>query len=327
VARSEPGQRWRLLRWGVLALVVVHGLGVVALIGSVDRRTDHSEASLPVALWQTAIPTREKFSDRRQAELPERLRQVMDSAQSGGAELLIAPEGTLPLKFPFEEDRGIPLISGGFRFVGGQQRSSLLLLASSRQGTSSSIDKHRLVPLGEWMPSWPALAGLSAVGGLQPGEPSRFWRWGGPPAAVAICYEISNGSALAAAVADGAQWILAAANLDPYPLLLQRQFLALAQLRSLETARPLLSVANTGPTALIADRGVVEAQLPAMRPGLLPVQLDPQQGRTLYVLWRDWPLWVLLLVAVVSLWIRPRPGSGLRPARIRLRKTPPPVQG
>ena len=327
VARSEPGQRWRLLRWGVLALVVVHGLGVVALIGSVDRRTDHSEASLPVALWQTAIPTREKFSDRRQAELPERLRQVMDSAQSGGAELLIAPEGTLPLKFPFAEDRGIPLISGGFRFVGGQQRSSLLLLASSRQGTSSSIDKHRLVPLGEWMPSWPALAGLSAVGGLQPGEPSRFWRWGGPPAAVAICYEISNGSALAAAVADGAQWILAAANLDPYPLLLQRQFLALAQLRSLETARPLLSVANTGPTALIADRGVVEAQLPAMRPGLLPVQLDPQQGRTLYVLWRDWPLWVLLLVAVVSLWIRPRPGSGLRPARIRLRKTPPPVQG
>ena len=28
LARSEPGQRWRLLRWGVLALVVVHGLGV-----------------------------------------------------------------------------------------------------------------------------------------------------------------------------------------------------------------------------------------------------------------------------------------------------------
>ena len=176
------------------------------------------------------------------------------------------------------------------------------------------------------MPSWPALAGLSAVGGLQPGEPSRFWSWGGPPAAVAICYEISNGNALAAAVAEGAQWILAAANLDPYPLLLQRQFVALAQLRSLETARPLLSVANTGPTALIANRGVVEVQLPAMRPGLLQVRLEPQQGRTLYLLWRDWPLWLLLVVVGVSLWIRPRPGSGLRPARTRLRKTPPPDQ-
>ena len=191
---------------------------------------------------------------------------------------------------------------------------------------SNSIDKHRLVPLGEWAPSLPGLAGLSAVGGLQSGEPSRLWRWGGPPVAVAICYEIRNGTAIAEAVAGGAQWILAAANLDPYPLLLQRQFLALAQLRSLETARPLVSVANTGPTALIADRGLVKSQLPAMVPGLLPVGLEPLQGMTLYAVWREWPLWLMLLIAAGFL-LKARSGSAPLPARTRLRKTPPPGQG
>ena len=323
--RLEAEQRWRLLRWGVLALVVAHGLGAVAL-KAVVQGSENDEAALPMALWQTAIPTREKFSVRRQTELPRRLREAMDSAERGGAQLLIAPEGTLPVKFADEHAGGIPLISGGFRFVAGQQRSSLLLMASQTPGTSTSIDKHRLVPLGEWAPSWPGLPGLSAVGGLQSGEPSRLWRWGGPPAAVAICYEISNGTALAEAVADGAQWILAAANLDPYPLLLQRQFLALAQLRSLETARPLVSVANTGPTVLMANRGLVQAELPAMLPGLLPVRLKPMQGMTPYAVWREWPLWLMLLVAVGVL-PRTSSGSGPLPARTRLRRTPPPGRG
>tara|TARA_B100001063_G_C16771548_1_gene561943 strand:- start:2782 stop:4311 length:1530 start_codon:yes stop_codon:yes gene_type:complete len=323
--RAEAEQRWRLFRWGVLALLVIHGLGVVALTGFAQGMKD-DQAALSMALWQTAIPTREKFSVRRQTELPRRLHQAMESAQRGGAQLLIAPEGTLPVKLGIEPDGGIPLISGGFRFVAGQQRSSLLLMTPEASGMSNSIDKHRLVPLGEWAPSLPGLAGLSAVGGLQSGEPSRLWRWGGPPVAVAICYEISNGTAIAEAVAGGAQWILAAANLDPYPLLLQRQFLALAQLRSLETARPLVSVANTGPTALIADRGLVKSQLPAMVPGLLPVGLEPLQGMTLYAVWREWPLWLMLLIAAGFL-LKARSGSAPLPARTRLRKTPPPGQG
>ena len=324
VVRVDGVQRWSLLRRGVLALLVAHGLGALALMG-VAQGTGEPEAALPMALWQPAIPTREKFSDRRQTELPLRLQKALESAQQAGAQLLIAPEGTLPLKFERQREGDIALISGGFRFVAGQQRSSLMLLSSEKQAPSNSIDKHRLVPVGEWMPTWPGLAGLSAVGGLQSGEPSRLWQWGGPPAAVAICYEISNGTALARAVADGAEWILAAANLDPYPLLLQQQFLALAQLRSLENARSLVSVANTGPTALLDDRGVVEAKLPSMLPGLLQVRPEPAHGLTLYALWREWPLWLMLMVAV-GLLLRARSGSGLPPARTRLRKTPPPGQ-
>ena len=91
------------------------------------------------------------------------------------------------------------------------------------------------------------------MGGLTPGPAPDD---GGldPPAAVAICYEIADGLALARAAAM-ATWLLAIANLDPYPLQLQKQFLALAQLRAIETGRDLLSVGNTGPTALISATG------------------------------------------------------------------------
>ena len=132
---------------------------------------------------------------------------------------------------------------------------------------------------------------------------------------MAICYEISNGTALARAVADGGQWILAAANLDPYPQLLQRQFLALAGLRSLETARPVASVANTGPTAMITAHGQVTDSLASMRPGLLQAVLHPTDGVTLYVRWREWPLWWALLAAVLALF-KTSSGLGLPPAPV-----------
>lgn len=322
-SRSHAGLSWRWWSLVALALTVVHAIGALAFYAGAAGQPSGDVISL--ALWQPAIPTREKFSDRRQAELPGRLRAVEARAQRDGAELLLAPEGMLPLDRRRFEGNALPVMSGGFRWVAGQQRSALLLLDPQTSGPPKAIDKHRLVPLGEWVPAWPGLSGLSAVGGLEAGPASRLWPWGGPPAAVAICYEISNGTALARAVADGGQWILAAANLDPYPQLLQRQFLALAGLRSLETARPVASVANTGPTAMITAHGQVTDSLASMRPGLLQAVLQPTDGVTLYVRWREWPLWWALLAAVLALF-KTSSGLGLPPALLRRRKTPPPDQ-
>lgn len=316
-------KRCRLLGIGVLGLALLHALGVAALVG-IDR-PDVSSQPLNLALWQPAIPTREKFSAERQSQFPRLLRAALTSAEADGADLLIAPEGTLSLDRENLLVEPVPLISGGFRWVAGRQRSALLLLQGDDATPAAVIDKHRLVPLGEWTPALPGLAGLSAVGGLEPGEASRLWRWGGPPVQVAICYEISNGTALAQAAARGGQWILTAANLDPYPLLLQHQFLALAQLRSVETARPLVSAANTGPTAAINAQGEVTSRLTAMRPGVLTVQVQPSSVVTPYARLREWPLVGLLLIAAATL-LRLRSGSVLPPEPRHRRKTPPPGQ-
>ena len=170
-------------------------------------------------------------------------------------------------------------------------------------------------------------AGLSAVGGIEPGDASRLWPGAGPKPAVAICYELSDGAALAQAVAGGAEWLLTIANLDPYPELLQRQFLALAQLRSVETARPLLSAANTGPTGMVSAEGTVLQHLPLMQPGLMISALEPQQQLTPYVRWGERPLALLMVLLVISRLRLRGAGSGRPPAPALRRRTPPPGQG
>ena len=106
---------------------------------------------------------------------------------------------------------------------------------------------------------------------------------------------------MATASAEGAQWLLAVANLDPYPRLLQRQFTALGQLRALENDRDLLSVANTGPTVLIRADGQVLPLLPPLQEGVAAAELQPRTSPTFYACWRDVLLLPLLLVGLVRL--------------------------
>ncbi len=176
-----------------------------------------------------------------------------------------------------------------------------LFLKKNSTSFSSVIDKHRLVPLGEWLPSLPGInfRGLSSLGGLESGEASRLLDWqGGPPVAVAICYELTDGNALANATKDGAQWILSIANLDPYPISLQKQFLSLAQLRSIETARDLVSVANTGPSALISRYGQVRSIVSPFTEGVGVLDLNFSNEITGYVRWGELPLLFSLITSL-----------------------------
>ena len=224
---------------------------------------------------------------------------ALETAVSGVSSLVL-PEGSLALGQPLPEPAGVEVLSGGFRQQGLGQRSSLLRFDRGDLLASGWVDKHRLVPLGEWVPladlwRW---SGLSAVGGLEPGSASRLLARPGGSVAVAICYELSDGAALAAASREGAGWLLASANLDPYPLLLQQQFKALAQLRAIESGRWLVSAANTGPSVLVDARGRLRDQLPPglRRSGLM--ELHRLSALTPYARWGEWPLLVLLLLAV-----------------------------
>jgi apolipoprotein N-acyltransferase len=120
------------------------------------------------------------------------------------------------------------------------------------------------------------------VGRLHPGDESRLFSVFDSPAAGAICYEIADGRSLALAAAEGADWLLSIANLDPYPSQLQQQFLALAQLRAIESGRDLLSVANTGPTALISADGHVNRLLPPMEAGVATVTIQRRETMSFY---------------------------------------------
>jgi len=311
VAAVQLGMGWCLWRWwlgpsrrqwaSVFALVVLisHGVGAGALatIPLASQRTER------VLVLQPAIPTREKFQLPEQALLRRRLEAALSEAKIRDGAVVLLPEGALGADPSLAVPAPVPLMAGGFRWQergdGLEQRSSLLRFEPGEMMPGGWIDKHRLVPLGEWVPlaglvRW---TGLSAVGGLEPGSPSRLLLRPQGAIGVAICYELSDGSSLALAVRDGARWLLLSANLDPYPPMLQRQFVALAQLRAIETGRSVVSAANTGPSVLVDARGKLEQQLPVGRPATGMFAVPQLEALTPYDRFGEGPLLVALALA------------------------------
>ncbi len=282
---------------GLVTIFLAHCLGWFLLF---KQKTFDKK---PIALWQSAIPTREKFSAQQISLTPKLLIEALKKGSEMGALLMVAPEGTININQPLISPAPIPLLAGGFRLIEGRQRSSILFFDKNQTSFSTALDKHRLVPLGEWVPNLGfTFNGLSALGGLEAGDRSRFFSWGGPPLAGAICYELSDGHSLAEAINQGAEWILAIANLDPYPLSLQKQFISLAQLRSIETGRDLVIAANTGPTALIANNGVIANVFPPFRDGISIVEVQFSQERTGYLDYGELPLLGFLIIAFIQLY-------------------------
>jgi apolipoprotein N-acyltransferase len=323
---QRPG--WRGWTGAALLLLALHGLGAAQL--QAGGMAAAAAAGAPAAehpservlLVQPAVPTREKQQWPARRRLERQLLAALAQAEAAGADLVLLPEGALGLEPLLAEPAPVELISGGFRWQAmsgagsgvnnDEQRSALLRFAPGERRFSGALDKHRLVPLGEWVPfsglvRW---SGLSAVGGVAPGAPSRLLPR--PPAAPAlagaICYEIADGAALRQAVREGAGWLLASANLDPYPPLLQRQFTVLARLRAIEARRWLVSVANTGPSQLIDPAGRVERSLPAGVPATGLVTVPALGGLTPYGRWGELPLLGLGLAGLLQL-VRARPAG------------------
>ena len=309
---------WLLWRraWAAMLLLILaaHGLGWGALAAAgAGARPVATPAVTPAAetlrlqLVQPALPTRQKFEWAQQRRLMALLDQAQLEAGSNGAAAVVLPEGSLLLGQPLRRPAAVPILAGGFRREGVEERSSVLWIAKGAQLPSRWLDKHRLVPLGEWVPGaeWLNWSGLSAVGGLSPGLPSRHLGLPMGAVGVAICYELSDGTGLAQAVRDGAQWLLVVANLDPYPAQLQQQYLALAQLRAIETGRWLVSVANTGPSAVIDGQGLVRGQLPLGKAVTAPLGFELRQGLTPYDRWGEIPLVILAgLLLLLRAWPR-----------------------
>ena len=194
--------------------------------------------------------------------------------------------------------------------LGGRSATQCTASARSSGFRSTQRDRQASVgPLGEWFPAWPGLSGLSAVGGLEAGSASRLWPWGGPPARWPSATRSATARPWPEQSRTGGSgfwprptWIPihSCCSINSWPW----------RGRSLETARPLASVANTGPTAMFNAQGQITDSLAPMRPGLLQAALQPTDGFTLYVRWRGRPLWWALLAAVLALF-KTSSGSGL----------------
>ncbi|MGN6579977.1 MAG: apolipoprotein N-acyltransferase, partial [Bordetella sp.] len=177
-----------------------------------------------------------------------------------------------------------------------------------RGRTAQRYDKRHLVPWGEYVP--PGFHWFIRMLNIPLGDFNRGARRQKPFAiagqelALNICYEDLFGPALLPALQPmdgepGATLLVNISNLgwfgDTWAL---RQHLQIARLRTLETARPMITDTNTGITAAIDAQGRVLSRLAPHTVGVLAVTVQGMRGLTPYARLGDLPI-VALIAAIL----------------------------
>ncbi len=164
--------------------------------------------------------------------------------------------------------------------------------------------KRHLVPFGEFLPLKPLLGWMLDYLHI----PMSDFRAGpshqpllvaaGRPLGVTICYEDAFGEEVIAALPHAVLLVNLSEDAWFGDSLAPHQRLQMARLRARETGRPMLRVANTGPSVAIDHRGEILARAPSFRPFALPVRVQPMTGATPYARFGNLPvvLWLAGLV-------------------------------
>ncbi len=201
------------------------------------------------------------------------------------------------------------------------------LADAAREGSSTALpadpfyryDKHHLVPFGEFIP--PFFRWFTELMNIPLGDFNRgalgqpSWAVAGQRLAPNICYEDLFGEELAAGFLDPSSAPTMLVNLSNIgwfgDSIAIDQHLHISRLRALELGRPMLRATNTGATAVIDHRGLVQQQLPRLTQGRLEATVQGRSGITPFASWASrWGLWLVwglcvALVALIALTRRP----------------------
>ena len=297
-----------LLRWrlglAVIALLAASGFGLRQIAW-----TTPVGAPISVALVQGNIPQEMKFRPEAFFRTLDLYRQLVEAHP---AQLTLLPETALPVfidQLPpdylaalktLAQRQGGDLILGTLTGDANAYFNSAVSLGSSPLQVYS---KTHLVPYGEFIP--PGFAWFMAYANIPASSFSRGPAQQ-PPLAVAgqqvaanICYEDVFGEEIIGALP--AAGILANLSNTAWfgRSLAQPQHLQIAQLRALETGRPMLRATNTGMTAIVGPDGRIEKVLEPFTTGVLTGEVVAHQGMTPYARFGNGPALVLMLFATL----------------------------
>lgn len=324
------GNARQALAAGVAVLMVLAG-GLLSLISWSRPQGE----PLNLRLVQGNVEQSQKFDPAlMEASIQRHLELANLPGQPGTpkADLIILPETVLPVF----QDRLAPQLWEAWKSIAARQQATIAMglplhmrdaegkshyfnsvvgfdantpVAQLRAGTTAMrYDKQHLVPWGEFVPPgfrWFVDMLNIPLGDFDRGAPyQRPFAVGDQFVAFNICYEDLFGPELLPALypdehGHGGATILAnVSNLgwfgDTWAL---RQHMQIGRLRTIETARPMVTSTNTGITAAIDANGRIAAQLPTHQPGVLPVSVQGMTGLTPYARFGD--KLALLLVGVV----------------------------
>jgi apolipoprotein N-acyltransferase len=279
-------------------------------------------AALKVGIVQGNIPTRIKlFGEGTQLSL-DRYIQGYQTLADQGVDIVFTPEGALPwlwLNRPGQRqnalyqailDRGVPAVVGTVGMRAGRITQTLFSLAGNGSITGR-YDKTKLVPLGEYIPFESVLGKfidrLSPVGSsMLPGETTQHFDTPFGRAIAAICYESAFPWIFRNQTATGGQFIITASNNDPYNATMMSQHHAQDVMRTIESDRWAVRATNTGFSGIVDPHGKTQWLSGFRTYETHAHTVYRRQTQTLYVLWGDWLLPLLLVVAIVSVGMESR---------------------
>jgi apolipoprotein N-acyltransferase len=275
---------------------------------------DAPEAALKVGIIQGNVPTRIKHDGKGERLALQNYTTGYERLVQEGAEAVLTPEGTFPwlwINTPPQEGNllyqaiqawQVPAwigTVGSEQDTKGRDRITQSLFTITGTGEIfSRYDKMKLVPLGEYIPLQDVLGQfinrLSPVeASLSPGDATQIFDTPFGRAIAAICFDSAFPEVFRHQVAAGGEFILTAANNDPYGREMMSQHHAQDVLRAIEGDRWAARATNTGYSAIIDPHGRTQwiSQFRLFQTHLHT--LYRRQSKTLYVRWGDWLLLLL----------------------------------
>ena len=269
------------------------------------------ERAIDVALLQGNISQEMKW-------LPEVRRPTIDlysdmSRANWDSDLIVWPETALPdfyhraeefiLRFGEEARTNNTDVLMGVLYVDRDTQryyNSMVSLADS----PTFYHKQHLVPFTEYLPLKWLFGGIVEfmnvpMSNFSAGERNQSLLEGaGYKIGISICYEDAFGEEVIWTLPEASLLVNVSNDAWFSGSIAPHQHLQMAQMRAVESGRPMLRATNTGVTAAFDHKGYLIGQIPQYEVGVLKVNVLPMRGITPYALLGNW---LVVSVAVLSL--------------------------
>lgn len=308
-ARLNPRKFW-VLHLPLLVAIWAGGwaAGQVPWVHPVD-------APLNVALIQGNVPLVLKWQPEERMAIVERYLRASEGVT--GADLVVWPEAAvpgyldriapelLPQLDRLHAERDVDFVFGVLeRDAVGAHYNSVLATGD----TIATYRKRHLVPFGEFLPLPELFGGLIdylkiPMSDFTPGAD----RQGPLPAAgqwlgVSVCYEDAFGEEIIGMLPRATVLVNLSEDAWFGNSLAPHQRIQMARMRALESGRPLLRAANTGPSVVIDHGGNIVARAPQFEAHTLSAVVQPMQGLTPYARFGNTPVVCACVLLVLAVW-------------------------
>lgn len=190
----------------------------------------------------------------------------------------------------------------------GKQALNVNVLFSPEGEIVGEYAKRHLVPFGEVVPARSVVEALvPAVKDQIPrdyaeGNTTGLFTLGDTEIASVICFESAFGPEIRPLVENGAEVIVVSTNNRSYRRSANSaQHLAIGQMRTAETGRPLVQASISGISAVIDVDGVVHDRTKLFENGVVETTVGTVTGQTPYVKYGDWVVGLCALIVLAGI--------------------------